>query len=278
MIVAISSQLRAMESKTIIKELGKVKVPVIPVQGKPFYPELDIDTRKKATLERIVEQYLNVCTSASLFVKKIKETISLPIATLSGHSDSVLSISFSPDGKTVVSGSLDNTTKLWDVANKKEITTLPGQGNAVNSAAFSPDGKRVACGSRDKTIRLWDVVDCEKEIATLSGHSDCVHSVAFSPDSKIVASASSDKTIKLWDVGFYIELEPFLKSLHADAKGIKKFFLLRKIFEHFEKTKEPLSLYQPEAIALLKELPAWLQKPLQEKQMVRVFKKVGNKA
>ena len=71
------------------------------------------------------------------------------IKTLVGHSCMVLSVAFSPDGKTVVSGSRDNNIKLWSVETGQEIKTLVGHSNYVTSVAFSPDGKTVVSGSGD---------------------------------------------------------------------------------------------------------------------------------
>lgn len=119
--------------------------------------------------------------------------------TFSGHEGSVVSVAFSPDGKTLASGSSDNTVKLWDVASGGEVRTLSGHTDWARSVAFSPDGRTLASGSGDETVKLWDVASGQ-EVRTLSGYTRDVWSVAFSPDGRTLASASSDKTVKLWGV------------------------------------------------------------------------------
>jgi WD40 repeat protein len=116
-----------------------------------------------------------------------------------GHSDSVYSVAFSPDGGTLASGSHDNTVKLWDVKDGELLGTLSGHSDWVSCVAFSPDGGILASGSTDNTVKLWDVRTGDV-LRTLSGHSNYVYSVAFSPDGKTLASGSRDRTVKLWDV------------------------------------------------------------------------------
>ena len=117
---------------------------------------------------------------------------------LEGHTSYVYSVNFSADGKTLASGSSDNTIKLWNVETGEEIRTL-SHTSYVYSVSFSADGKTLASGSHDKTIKLWNL-ETGDEIRTLSGHQGSVNSVSFSSDGKTLASGSDDETIKLWDV------------------------------------------------------------------------------
>jgi uncharacterized protein YjiK len=119
--------------------------------------------------------------------------------TLQSHTDEVQSVSFSPDGRTLASGSNDRTLKLWDVASGQLLRTLQSHGNWVFVVAFSPDGRTLASAGLDKTIKLWDVASGQF-LHTLQGHAGYVTSLAFSPDGRTLASGSADKTIKLWEV------------------------------------------------------------------------------
>ncbi len=117
---------------------------------------------------------------------------------LEGHTNTVASVSFSPDGQTLASGSWDDTIRLWDVATGATIRTLRGHTSDVYSVSFSPDGQIIASGSQDDTIRLWNASTGDT-IYMLRGHRNSVYSVAFSPDGQIIASGSWDDTIRLWD-------------------------------------------------------------------------------
>ena len=118
-----------------------------------------------------------------------------PINSLDGHENSVIGVTFSPDGKFIASGSWDNTVKLWKLDGTL-VTTLKGHENVVSSVAFSPDGKFIASGSWDNIVKLWKLDGTL--VTTLKGHESDVLGVAFSPDGKFIASGSCDKTVKLW--------------------------------------------------------------------------------
>jgi len=121
------------------------------------------------------------------------------ISTFTGHSVWVRSVAIGPDGKTLASGSFDDTIKLWNLETRQEIATLTGHSDWVLSVTISPDDQTLVSGSADGTIKLWNL-ETRQEIVTLTGHSGNVLSVAFSPNGKTLASGSADDTIKLWNL------------------------------------------------------------------------------
>jgi WD40 repeat protein len=112
-----------------------------------------------------------------------------------GHSSWVYSISFSPNGQMLASGSEDRTVKLWSL-DGRELRTLFGHRDWVSSVSFSPNGQMLASGSGDGTVKLWSLEG--QELHTFSGHGAMVRSISFSPDGQMLASGSSDGTVKLW--------------------------------------------------------------------------------
>jgi WD40 repeat protein len=117
----------------------------------------------------------------------------------SEHTKPVLGVAISPDGKIVVSGSADNTIKVWDLASGRLLRTIEPHSSWIFSVAISPDGKNIVSGNWDNTIDIWQIED-GKRLRSLNGHKDSVTSVAISPDGKTIVSGSKDRTIKIWNI------------------------------------------------------------------------------
>jgi len=120
----------------------------------------------------------------------------------------VASAHFSPDGRWIVTGSWDNSAKIWDVQSGQAVVKLDGGHTAfINTAVFSPDGRYVLTASDDGTAKLWSVVpakDGEPAMAmvvkTFAGHDDRVRFAAFTRDGLQIVTTSNDKTARLWNV------------------------------------------------------------------------------
>ena len=116
------------------------------------------------------------------------------------HTDTVLCVVFSPDGRYLASGSSDKRVRLWDMKNNKLIQSFESHRGAVTSVAFSPDSKTLASGSEDCTVKLWKVRrenGGATESSTLKGHGNKITSVVFVDNNRIV-TGSEDETVKIW--------------------------------------------------------------------------------
>ena len=107
---------------------------------------------------------------------------------------SVRAVSFSPDGRLVVSGSGDKTVRVWESTTGKEVARMTHEAR-VSAVSFSPDGRLVVSGSGDKTVRVWESTT-GKEVARMT-HEDSVSAVSFSPDGRLVVSGSGDNTVRM---------------------------------------------------------------------------------
>jgi hypothetical protein len=105
-------------------------------------------------------------------------------------------VAFSPDGKTILTGSSDHSARLWETANGQPIGEPLLHGDRIRSVAFSPDGRTVLTASFDQTARLWDAAT-GKPVGPVIAHRDWVVDVAFSPDGRTILTASSDGTARL---------------------------------------------------------------------------------
>jgi eukaryotic-like serine/threonine-protein kinase len=121
-----------------------------------------------------------------------------PFLSLSGHTNIILAVAFSADGKTLASSSFDNSIRLWEISTGHVTRTLPTPNGSVLSLAFSPDGTHLVTGGADKSVRVWTVATGET-MHLLAGHAAPVTSVAWSPNGKLLASAGMDRLVRIWD-------------------------------------------------------------------------------
>jgi WD40 repeat protein/energy-coupling factor transporter ATP-binding protein EcfA2 len=113
---------------------------------------------------------------------------------LQGHTNWIYGVSFSPDGKTIATASLDKTVKLWNLDGSLRKTLQ--HDDKVHDVSFCAQGKMFATASLDKTVKLWNI---DGSLRKTLKHDDNVHDVSFNPDCKILASAS-EKQVLLWNV------------------------------------------------------------------------------
>ena len=126
-------------------------------------------------------------------------------AIFRGHEGLVTGAAISVDGRQIVSGSWDETVRVWDATSGVELRCLRGHGGKVYSVAISADGRRIVSGSEDNTVRVWDATS-GVELRCLRGHEDGVSSVAISPDGRQIVSGGTDNTVRVWDAISGVEL------------------------------------------------------------------------
>jgi WD40 repeat protein len=119
--------------------------------------------------------------------------------TLQGHTNTIMSVQFSPDGKKILTGSRDHTVRIWDGESGRELGKLEGHTQGVNCAHFSPDGKKIVTCAFDSTVRIWDV-ESRRELKKRD-FKDPIFSARFSPDGKKIVTGCGDSTAKIciWD-------------------------------------------------------------------------------
>jgi WD40 repeat protein len=121
------------------------------------------------------------------------------VRTFTGHTDIVSAVSFSSDGKTLMTASWDGSIRLWDVGSGLMNKKLKGHRGAVYTAVFGSDGKYIYSGGADRTVRVWDS-STGNLLKTYEAHQAEVTSLLFSPDNKLLISHSVDGVTKFWDL------------------------------------------------------------------------------
>ncbi len=126
--------------------------------------------------------------------------------TLSGHTNSVFVVRYTPDQRYLVSGGRDAHLRIWDVEKNYQLTqSIVAHMYAINHLDFSPDGRYFATGSMDKSVKIWDAHAFKLlkvlDKARHAGHGTSVNRVLWMNDNETLLSASDDRTISVWRWG-----------------------------------------------------------------------------
>lgn len=125
-----------------------------------------------------------------------------PLAVMQGHTARVLSVDFSPDGRMIASGSVDNSLRLWRNGEFTLLRTMQGHPFPILDLDFSPDGSLLATGSTDGIVRVWRVSNGQL-MKNLLGHAGKITSLDFSNDGKFLLSSAQDFTVRIWRAADY---------------------------------------------------------------------------
>jgi len=118
-----------------------------------------------------------------------------------------------------LSGSDDNTLRLWDLDNGTELRRFEGHNGWVRTIAVVPDRRRALSGSGDNTLRLWDL-DNGTELRRFDGHDSRIRAIAVLPDGRRALSCSDDNTLRLWDLDSGVQLASFISDGAISAMDV----------------------------------------------------------
>jgi WD40 repeat protein len=143
------------------------------------------------------------------------------VFTLKGHKTWVRSVAVTPDSRFAISGSADETLKVWDLETGVEVRTLKGHTARVYAVTVTPDSRFIISGSWDNTLKVWDL-ETGVEVRTLKGHTGHVNAVTVTPDSRFAISGagdfmSVDNTLKVWDLETGVEV----RTLEGHTYSVK---------------------------------------------------------
>ncbi len=160
--------------------------------------ERTLDQRAAPTDAMFRRDGLLAVSDRSGLVRLWKPARGTSSGVLRGHRGGVLDVEWSPDGKRLVTASVDGTARVWDAATGDTLQLLQGGINYVESAAFSRDGRFVVTAGRDGTARTWGVEDAH-QYAFLPGSPAPLGGAAYRPDGREVVTAGNDGVARFWD-------------------------------------------------------------------------------
>lgn len=188
--------------------------------GKPKYTprkkEHDKTRRGTVTISTFSPDGNNIALvrrSDNLYIRNAK-SLSLSCPPIK-HDDNITWISYSPDGKMILSCWWNNA-RIWNAKTGEPHSTIINHNNIVKAVAFSPDGKLIATASSDKTARIWDVATGHP-ISPLLKHGGEVNSVSFNSTGDLLLTTCSDGIARIWIIPDLKNIPPEIVLLLAEA-------------------------------------------------------------
>ena len=148
----------------------------------------------------------------------------MALQTLDGHTNVVTSVCATTDRRYVISGSFDDSVRVWSLADGSLVRTLNGHTDTVRSVHTTTDGRYIISGSVDNSVRVWSLADGSL-VRTLNGHTNTVRSVHATTDGRYIISGSVDNSVRVWSLadGSLVRTlnghANYVLSVHATTDG-----------------------------------------------------------
>jgi WD40 repeat protein len=146
----------------------------------------------------------SACSDWSLFTVKVWDVRSRRQAFALPAGQEYFAVTFSPDGRYLVTGRINGDVQVWDAGTGQEVGTLGSHDKGIRGVVFSRDGRHLVSASLDGVVKLWDATRLgAKQEARLTLRARVPGpsvNVAFSPDGRRLATGGEENTVKIWDV------------------------------------------------------------------------------
>ncbi|KAG5503762.1 hypothetical protein JIQ42_07278 [Leishmania sp. Namibia] len=167
-----------------------------PLRRFQVYPALGHASRVKCIALSPTEMDFASCSNEDASITLNNLGVGGEVGIFTGHQDTIINATFSPDGKYLATASKDKTMILWDVMTAKRLLTF-AHPKVVICCSFGPDSKYLVSGCQDRVCRLWDTRR-GREWLSYTEHEGIIIAIAFSPDGNYLCSASADKSVRVW--------------------------------------------------------------------------------